>query len=176
MNEIIKKNGISFGIGMGLFSIVTTTLIYAIDMGMFASIWLGLGLMAIYLIVDIALLSKTKKQLGGVMSFKEGFTVFFIAAVIATALSTVYNIVLFNFVDPGAKETIKEISIKSAVSMMEKFGAPASQINETVAKMQEQDTFSIASQATNFFIALCISCVLGLILALIFKSKPASSE
>jgi hypothetical protein len=42
MNEIIKKNGITFGIILGLFSIIFTTSIYVIDLQLFTSWWFGL--------------------------------------------------------------------------------------------------------------------------------------
>ncbi len=176
MNEIIKKNGISFGVGMGILSVLITTVIYAVDMELFTAWWLGLMILALFLIIDCVLLSRTKKELNGQMTFKEGFTVFFIASLISNLISTLYNVVLFNFVDPSAKETIKELSIKAAVRMMENFNAPASQINASVDQMQQQDNYSIESLATGFVITLCVSCVLGLILALIFKSRPAHHE
>ncbi len=49
MNEIIKKNGITYGVISGLVSILITTLIYTIDLKLFISMWVGLvSIVAIY--------------------------------------------------------------------------------------------------------------------------------
>src|SRR5690606_5105229 len=105
------------------------------DIELFGSWWLGFVILAINLVIYCVLLSKTKKQLNNDYSFKQAFTTFFIAMLIGATLSTVYNLVLFNFVDPAAKETIQEISVKSTVSMMERFGAPESEIEKAVEKV-----------------------------------------
>ena len=82
MNEIIKKNGITYGIITGVVSTLITTLIYSIDLELFTSMWVGFVSIALYTIISIVLLSKTKKELKGIFTFKEAFTTYFIAAVI----------------------------------------------------------------------------------------------
>ena len=64
--------------------------------------WLGLSILAVYIIIGCVLLVKTKKDLGGYMSFKEGFTTYFISSLIGIAISVIYNILLFNVIDPEA--------------------------------------------------------------------------
>ena len=139
MNEIIKKNGITFGIILGLFSVLFTTAIYSIDLQLFTSWWIGIVSIIIAITIGVVLVSKTKKQMGGNISFKEAFTVYFIAAVIGSFISTVFYYILFNFIDTQAKETIKEITLKYTADMMEKFGAPAASVNEAMQKLAETD-------------------------------------
>jgi hypothetical protein len=173
MNEIIKKNGISYGIITGVVSALITTLIYSIDLNLFTAWWVTLVSISSYIIISIVLLSKTKKELKGVFSFKDAFTTYFISAVIGILISVVFNIVLFNFIDPSAKESIKELSIKYAVEMMEKFNTPSSAINEAVKKLQENDQFSVIELIKGSVFSIVFSSLFGLLLALIFKSKPA---
>ncbi|MEZ0131134.1 DUF4199 domain-containing protein, partial [Flavobacterium sp. LBUM151] len=54
--------------------------------------------------------------------FKDAFTTYFIAAVTGILISTLFNILLFNVIDPGAKDTLSEIMIKYTVGMLQKFG------------------------------------------------------
>jgi len=171
MNEIIKKNGITFGIILGLFSILFTTAIYVVDLHLFTSWWIGIVSIVIAITVGVVLVSKTKKQMGGIITFKEAFTVYFIAATIGSFLSTVFYYVLFNFIDTQAKETIKEITLKYTADMMEKFGAPASAVNEAMQKAAETDNYSLGSLSMGYAIGLVVSAIFGLILAAIFKSK-----
>jgi len=172
MNEIIKKNGISYGIITGVVSALITTLIYSIDLKLFTSMWVGFISIAIYITIGVVLLSKTKKDLKGVFPFKDAFTTYFISAVVGILISVVFNIILFNFIDPSAKESIKELSIKYAVEMMEKFNTPPSAINEAVKKLQENDQFSVIELLKGSIFSIVFSALFGLLLALIFKSKP----
>ncbi len=173
MNEIIKKNGISYGIVTGVVSALITTLIYSIDLKLFTSMWVGFASIAIYIVIGVILLSKTKKELNGIFPFKDAFTTYFISAVVGILISVVFNIILFNFIDPSAKETIKELSIKYAVEMMKKFNTPSAAINEAVKKLQENDQFSIIELLKGSVFSIVFSALFGLLLALIFKSKSS---
>lgn len=173
MNEIIKKNGINFGIITGVISVLITTSIYAIDLALMTKWWLGLSILALYIVIGCVLLVRTKKDLGGYMSFKEGFTTYFISALIGIAISVIFNILLFNVIDPDAAIHLKELTLESTVQMMEKFGTPTSAIKETVEKMKDYNQFSTIEQLKGSIWSIVGSAIFGLILAAIFKKdKP----
>lgn len=174
MNEIIKKNGITFGIILGLFSVLFTTAVYAIDIKLFTSWWIGLFSIAVSITIGVVLVSKTKRQLNGVYPFKDVFTTYFIAALIGSFISTFYNYLLFNIIDPSAKETIKEITLKYTADMMEKMGAQSAQVNETMQKLAETDNYSLGNMLFGLAVVLVFQAIFGLILAAIFKSKSPS--
>lgn len=176
MNEIVKKNGIFFGVLGGVLSVLISTVVYIVDLSWFTSMWMMLFLLVYSIVYTSIMLTKTKKDLGGFMTFKQGFTTYFISALISILISTAFNILLFNFIDPGARETIKELSIESAVSMMEKFGAPQSEIDKAVQGMQDQDQFETFQQMKGMIFTLLFSTVFGLIFAAIFKSKSPNRE
>lgn len=176
MNEIIKKNGISFGLIFGLFSVLLTTTLYIVDLKLFVSSWIGIISIIISITIGVVLITKTKKQLNNIISFKEAFTVYFIAAAIGSLISTIYNYVLFNFIDPQAKETIKEITLKYTSDMLAKFGTPTEAVNEAMKKIAETDNFSLGNLTMGLAFSLVFSAIFGLILAAIFKSKSPSSQ
>lgn len=173
MNEIIKKNGITYGIITGVVSALITAAIYAIDLNLFVKWWLGIMIFAIYITIGIVLLSKTKKELKGIFSFKEAFTTYFLSSVIGIVISVGFSILLFNVIDPSAKDSLNEIIMKYTSETMEKFGAPSSAINEAVKKMQETNPYSTIEQLKGSIYSVAGSALFGLILALIFKSKPS---
>lgn len=174
MNPIIKKNGLNYGLALGLWSILTASLVYAFSL--YSSWASGLIILAINIVVLVFLMINTKKQLGGIMTFKQGFTVYFLAIFIMLLVGTVYNIVLYNVIDPEAKEVLKEETIKTTVSTMESFGAPATEINKAVDRMQEEDSLSPGKQFMSFGFSLGFAAVIGLIFALIFKSREVYKE
>jgi len=171
INEIVKKNGVTYGIIIGVVSALLTAGLYAIDLKLFASTWIGALSFTIVLIVSIVLLINTKKSLANIFSFKDAFTTYFIAILIGVLISTFFNILLFNFIDPEAKETIGRYLVKFMTETLQKFGTPASAIDETISKMKENNPFSIPELLKAIVFSLIGYSILGLILAAIFKSK-----
>ncbi|KAF2513714.1 DUF4199 domain-containing protein [Flavobacterium zhairuonense] len=171
INEVIKKNGITYGIVLGVILALITASLYSIDLKLFVSGWIGALSFVIYLVIGILLLTKTKKEINGLFSFKDAFTTYFITTLIALLISTFFSILLFNVIDPGAKETIGEYLIKYMAETLQKFGTPASAINEALDKMRETSPFSTLEQLKGLAFSLALYSILGLILAAFFKSK-----
>ncbi len=173
MNEIIKKNGINFGIITGVISVLITTSIYIVDLALMTKWWLALVIMLFYLIIGCILLVKSKKELGGFMTFKEGFTTYFISALIGIVTSVIFNIILFNYIDPDAAVTLKEMTLETTANMMKNFGAPTSEIKNAIEKLENYDQFSPIEQLKGSIWSIVGSAIFGLILAAIFKKdKP----
>lgn len=172
MNEIIKKNGINYGVITGVFSVLFTVIIYLVDLSLMTKWWVGVTMLIGYLVIGILLLSKTKKELNGVFPFKDAFVTYFISALVGIGISLVFNILLYNYIDPEAAVQLKELTITSTVEMMQKFGAPADAITEAVAKLQSYNQFSTFELAKGSIWSVVGSIIFGLILALIFRSKP----
>ncbi len=170
INPIVKKNAITYGTIMGIISILITSAIYAINLELFTSWAVGISIISVYIIISILLLNKTKKEIG-FFSFKDAFTTYFIAVLIAITISTVFNIFLFNIVDTEAKDKLNEIIIKYTVEMLQKFNSPASTINKTIAELKANDQYSIGNLLKGAVTNLAFNAVLGLILAAIFKSR-----
>lgn len=176
MNEIVKKNGITFGVIMGVVSVLITATLYAVDLELFVNKGVGVMSMVVYLILGVVVVSRTKKQLQGQITFKEAFTSYFLAAVIGSTISVLFNIVLFNLIDPAAKETLRDITLKYTVESLKSWNVPPSAINQTIKDLQEKDTYAPGSQMFGLIISFILNAILGLILALIFKSKSSQQE
>ena len=80
---------------------------------------------------------------------------------------------MFNFIDPAAKDTIKELTIKYTAEMLQKFGTPTSEINKAISGIEKNDQFGIVEQLKGSIFGILFSSIFGLILAAIFKSKPS---
>ncbi|WP_286966517.1 DUF4199 domain-containing protein [Flavobacterium sp. UBA4854] len=170
INEVIKKNGVTYGVILGVILSLFTATMYAIDLNLFVSGWIGSIKFAVYVIIGIILLTKTKKEIG-FLSFKDAFTTFFITTLIAVIISTFFSIVLFNVIDPEARTTIGELLVKYMAETLQKFGTPASKINEAIAQMKENNPFSTVEQLKALIFSIIGYSILGLILAAFFKSK-----
>ncbi|ESU26972.1 hypothetical protein FLJC2902T_23130 [Flavobacterium limnosediminis JC2902] len=176
MNEVIKKNGVNYGIIIGIISILITASIYAIDLKLFINMWIGITSIILFLIIGIVLVSKTKKQLNGLITFKEAFTVYFIAGAIGATMSVLFNILLFNAIDPEAKETINTLAIEYSVEMMKKFNTPTETITKAVEDMQNKDNYSVMNLLKGLVFSFVFTAIFGSILALIFRNKQSNLE
>ena len=176
INEVIKKNGITYGVIAGIVSVLITTIIYSTDVKLFTAWWISVISIGLYISIAIILLVKTKKEINTIFSFKDAFTTYFIYAVISLIITVIFNIILFNFIDPSLKETIKELTLKYMAEMMQKMNAPAAKINEALQKIKEGDQFSISGLLKGSASNLVVSSIFGLILAAFFKSKTTTQE
>ena len=111
-----------------------------------------------------------------IQTFKDAFTTYFISAVIGIAISVLFNILLFNFIDTEAKDTVQDNLIEFQVNMLKKFNTPTDKIKEAVEKMTEENQFDIVPQLKGSVFSILFSAIFGLILAAIFKSKPTYQE
>lgn len=175
MQKSIKSSAINYGIYLGLFMALVSVLIYAINLELVTKWWLGIILFLIVIGFGIVSTAKSKSLLGGYISFKEAFSSFFITIAIGTIISSIVGIILYNFIDPGAAEIIKEKVIETSTEMMQKFGAPQSEIDKAVAKMQEENQFDILNQVKSLAFQLVFYAVIGLIVALSFKKTDPNA-
>jgi len=171
MTEVIKKTGINFGIITGVVMIIITTVMYIIDISLFVNIWLGISLFLINLVIGIIAVAKAKKGLGGFITFKEAFTVFFIVMAIGSLFNVVFMYVLFNIIDPGAQDTIKEQLITKSVTWMRSMGLKTEDIRKSVDEMKATESFSLVSLIKSYFSGLLMYAIIGLIVAIALRNK-----
>lgn len=171
MNPIVKKNAVNYGIVLALVTMLISTIMYVVDLKLFVNMGIGFGQILIFLVVYGVMLHKTKKEMGGQMTFKDAFTTYFIAAGLRVTLATVFMIFLFNVVDVEAKEIVKEHTVKFQVEIMQKMGSTKQQMEEAIRELKESDQFGIATQIKGMAFALLGVSIAGLIFAAIFKSK-----
>jgi len=176
MTEAVKKNGINFGIAIAIYFVLRTSLMYTIDLKLFTNGWISLLDLIVAVTLTILAISKAKKALGGFISFKQAFTVYFLNTLISFFIYTLFIILLFNVIDPEASEIVHNYNIEKTVEGMQNFGVDSKTIRETAEKMKESNTFSVSNQLIGFPIGVGISCIIGLIIAAIMKKNKPEFE
>ncbi|MFK7781797.1 DUF4199 domain-containing protein [Psychroserpens sp.] len=169
MEKSIKSISLNQGIVLGIVLTLVTVLIYAFSIDLFTEWWLGIILFLIILVFGIIAAVKSRKALGGFMTFKQAFTSYFITVAVGTLISTVVGIVIFAFVDPDSAQYLNEKIIEMTMQTMENFGAPQESIDEAIAGMEGKNNFSAAMQMQSYVIRLLILSVIGLIVGVSLK-------
>jgi fumarate reductase subunit C len=173
MTEAIKKNGVTFGIIMAAYMVLRGTIMYAVDLNLFTSGWIKLIDFIVTVAISVIAVFKAKSAQGGFISFKDAFVVYFINNLIGLVAYCIFIIVLFNVIDPAAKEIVNEYTIKSSIEGMQKFGVDSKTLRETAVNMRKSNVYSTGNQLMGLPISIAISCIVGLIIAAIMKkNKP----
>lgn len=177
MNDIIKKHVVTFGLIAGGISAGYTLIAYLIDQELFVNWWAGIVLWVVTLTVMVLAVSRIKKEQSGYISFKEGFTSFFLTWAICAVIGVVMNLLLFTVIDPGAAEGIREMAIEAQIEMFEGFGMSDEDMLEQIERVENMDQFAIGAQLQGLVYSLLFGAVIGLIVAAAFKkNRPEFGE
>ncbi|MGA9638513.1 DUF4199 domain-containing protein [Flavobacterium sp.] len=176
INEVIKKNGITYGIITGVILSLITTIMYAVNLELFIAWWTTLLSFSIFIIIPMLALIKTKTTLKNIFPFKDAFTTYFICALIGLLISVGFKMILFNIIDPSVKDSLLELTVNYLKSTSSKFGVPENSLNEMIENLKKTDPFSIGEQLKGAVVSLFFCSLLGLIMAAFFKSKPTSQD
>lgn len=171
----MSKHAISQGVIGGLILVAINLLIYVIDPMLMANWWLGIAFVPLVFIVLLVIGLNIRKAEGGYLKFGKAFLSVFIAGLIMSLLSTIWNIVLFNVVDPGLAEALMETMGDNMLAMMERFGAPIDDIEDEMKKGFEEAEakFQIGGQILGFFTGAFWWALGALLVGAIAKKNPS---
>lgn len=174
MNEIVKKNGIKYGLIIGLISVCFYTIAYVFDETLFVNWKLGIGFLIVFFVLMLMSVISTKKEQEGFISFKDAFSAFVITGVVHTAITAVFNITLFNLIDPDFALRLTEMTTENTIAFMERAGAPEERIEEALVKLEEKgNQYSIGNilKGTVYYV-LFASVIGALVAAFMKKERP----
>jgi len=110
---------------------------------------------------------------GGWMSYGTSVWLMFRVCMLGSLLSVAFMGLLYNVIDKGLDERMKEITLEQMEQMLEKFDVPSEQIEEQMEAIEERD-FSQTPRA--LITSWMISVVFGLFLALIASAFTKKNE
>ncbi|AXO79799.1 DUF4199 domain-containing protein [Olleya aquimaris] len=172
MDKTIKSIATNFGIYLGVILSSVTVIAYATNLELLTQAWLGISLFVAIIVFGIIAVSKSKSALGGYISFKEAFTAYFITVMIGILINAVISVIIFNFIDPEAAVTLKELVIEKSIEMMRNFNTPEDALADALNQMENSPSqFAISSMVQSVIIQLIIYSVIGLIISLIMKKN-----
>lgn len=186
MNSILKKNSIKFGlIGFAIF-VISYFAMWQIDLSLFLNPLVTYPISIAVFILAVYAQKQAKTELGGYISFGNALLYFVIAVAIAFLGYVVAALLIFNVIDPEAKEKLFELTIQASIEMSNSilgwFGmeGAAGQISEDQIRdsMALSPTpMGIPSIVIGYISNVAFYTVLGLISSLIIKKdKPYEFE
>ena len=162
------RNGVIVGAVYGLLSI----LMYVISEDLLANSILGILILLSYAIVFGIIGVKYRNHVGGYLSFGQAYKAVFLMIFMTMLVGTVFNVILYQLIDPDLGMRLTEITIENSEQMMRGFGAPEDQIQESIAGMRGTNSYSMKNQLLGLLYAGIIgNGLVTLILAAIAKKN-----
>ena len=176
MTDPIKKIGFRNGFILGAVLILFYTYINVYNSELSTNVWLGFG--AVFVIIAFAIVSilQAKAKLGGLISFKEAFSVYFFTILLGNLMSAIYLLLLYLFIlSPETKETLKQVIVDYGINTMKQNAEPQEKINEALEMSKSLNPFTTELVFTGFIKYLLRDCLIGFLVALIFRNKRTLS-
>ena len=171
MKNPLNKVGITFGIVLALYYILFNCTLFFTDLTLFTNKFVGFFNMAIVIIIGVLCVFMAKRKMGGYVTFREAFTPFLITIAIGVTVNYLMYNILFNWVDPSAKDVVNKVLNDMLVETLNNSGLPQEQIDEQFARAKELNQFEPKSQLFMWAGSILRNSILGLLLAAIFKNK-----
>lgn len=177
-SEEIKKEGIKYGVYLGIISLVISivsmyVLVNSSDFKI-SSIVTGSVSFVLMIALSAYFAVLLRKVAGGFWNFSQALKGIFVMLAISVIISTVGG-ALFNLANPEPQQIVFDKTINLTIETMESIGADDDLIDKQVADLEKQRDelreFSIGQNLKGLGIALIMYFVFALILAAILKRE-----
>lgn len=168
----IVNQGLKFGLIMGFIQIAIYTLLYIIDKELLVDFKLMIAILIINIVLMVWPVRDYKKQNGGTITFKDAFVICLLTIAGGSLLFIIFNYFLYNIIDPGLADFMKERSIEKTAAFMEKMGVSQDEIEKGIARIEDQDfKMSPTKLGAQYLQTVIFGCIPALIIAAILRTK-----
>lgn len=175
-NNTLFISALKSGLIIGAVSIVLFFLMYVADIkpvGLMSPILIGLGSIALSIVLLVVLFKKFRTSIGGLISFRDAFLYCFIALSVSVILSSIITNLFIFLIEPDYYKNIMEAQktwmegYLSGKMSDEKIAESLEKIDEQAANMG-----SMKYILKNMLFSIIGSGVIALIVAAIMKKNP----
>lgn len=170
----MSKHALSYGLLAGLFLVAINLIIYLIDPMLLANWLLGVALFTFAFIALLVVGLNIRKAEGGYLPFGKAFVSVFVASLIIAVVGTIYQVLLFNVVDPNLAGDLIEQSMENMMAFFERFDLPIDEIEKQLETNREQmvNQYSLGGQTLGLVFEAFLWAIGALIVAAIVKRNP----
>lgn len=168
--KIIQKIGAENGLKLGFSMILLYALMYWYSLDLFLEWWVTF--VKLLLVVGFCLwaIIKSKRRFSQ-LSFQDAFTAFFVCILVGTFMFTLFNFVVFHEIDPEAGKYIGRQSIDQLEKQTSGGGEVPEEFKQQLTEMRAEDQYGFFYQLKGFVFNLAGYSIIGVLLALIFRTK-----
>lgn len=171
------KTAIKLGSLIGGVQVLLTLLLYLMGIEYMTKWWVSIVVIILAITLLVIVGKKIRTENGGFISFGNLFVLLLIAYASSMFIATVFNILLYNVIDPNLAANMQEVVIENTTEMMEGFGMQDDQVEQAVAELENfSQQFTVGRQAVTFLWSIIWGAIISSILAAILKKNPNPFE
>jgi hypothetical protein len=167
----LVSHAIRHGAIMAIISIIITLLFYAIDYALLADWKIGILFLLIFLGYVIYAGINYRNSIGGFLSYGKAFQHGFLVLASAGLISILFQMLLYNVIDPDMPQKLADITVENTEKMMAGFGAPQDAIDKQLDQMKEEmpKRFQPMGLLISYLWALLIYAIISAITSIFVK-------
>ena len=169
----MNNKSLNNGLLAGLIGIILALIFYFVD----PRFMIKYGSYVIYLVYIFFMYKagkETRDEMGGFMTFGKGLSSTWLTFIVASFLVTIFNYVLYNFIDPALLDIVQEQAIEQIDKMSGMIGEEGTEV--AIEQIEEQGVdFGFGKVALGWAFGLIIpGIIIALIEAAILKREDKS--
>jgi hypothetical protein len=176
LNSLILQYGLLGGVTAIMYMLV----IYIIDVNLLLNIWVNfLGILAIEVtFMVLAIRAFIAKRGYNYIDFRESLKTAFGTAALMLLMLTLFNVVLYKYIDPDLVGNVKKIAMKRTEEYYKKSDLSPNQIQRKLDEAKAQDyspslLYTSLTYASSIFIAFLVSLAISAVFYLLYRdNKP----
>ena len=169
-----KNLGVLYGLINGGVAIAFTVMLYLGGAKMFVNPIAYCGFILPIVVCVIGGTQIRKQQ--GYLEFAQALKVTFLILVIGSLIATIFQFILFNYIDVPFRQALAQETAQKAEQMMRRFGASESDIEKAVEKTLDQNNYTIGKLLLGFVFGCIFWFIVALIVSAIIKRKRSPIE
>ena len=171
MSEEIKQYILKNGLVLGGIYVVLDIIKYVNGAEFFVNNYVSFATLLLAAIFPIYYLLQYKKSENGFIDFRSAFSICTGILIASGFILLVFNILLFNIIDPGFSLELLDVTINTAVIQLEAFGMSDEQISSAIEMMEAETNFSPLNMLKGFGFTIVGYTLFGLLVAAITKKN-----
>ena len=174
---LINKYSLKPGLLLSFVSIIVSVVFLVIDpLLMYTTFWAPLLSFVIIVVLMIVLGLDVRKKIGNYWSLGEAFRSLIIMSVLLVVTSTVYNFVVFKFVEPDLPAKVSSVMLENMTAKFSKAGIDQEKIDNYTkqfsdGEFEEKMKPTVKNELIAIAVGLLVDGVISLIIAACIKRK-----
>ena len=157
-----------------LISIIINLLAYIIGVEMLVGWHIGVAQSLLVIITMIVVSRSIREDEGGIINFSRLFCHIMISVVCILFASLLFNLLLFNVIDPELINLVVDISLERVEEMMKSFGVEGDLLLETLdgTELEIRKGYTFMGTFRTLIFAAAFWGLIALVIAAFFKRAP----
>jgi hypothetical protein len=165
--------GLSYGLIAGVIICIITLLQYLGGLDMYFSPVSYVSYLVVVTMAVVAAL-KVRQKNEGFLEFRDALKITFAVFAMSLLLQTIFNYVLFNFVDTDFRDEVSQEALNRTEQWLRRFESSESRIEEQIESERNKNQFSFRRVMLGYAGTCIIAFIFCLLISVIVKrSKPA---